>query len=265
MTFVEGDAAALAIIENWGWDHRDPRFEFYVPVMISVSEVVNRLAMEGHADPAGTVLSLLASGKLEATGSHRFKAYRNGHFQREGVGPIPIARWKALQAGCAKNDNTFGKPEVTLQVINGWGDETKEVCAEWGWQWDRFSTAEASEGDSLDNGYYEETYSASDIEVRPADRENAILTASPSESGLEVNKGGAPAKYDWERAIAAIVFQWADEGSWQPALQADVKKRLAAWFAERDQYPSDSMLKERARWLFAEFQRRGSEAENLAA
>jgi len=120
MTFVQGDAAALAIIESWGWDHADPRFEVYVPLMLSLSEVVNRLAMEGHADPAGTVLSLLASGKLEATGSHWFKAYRNGRFQREGVGPIPVARWKALKAGCDLGDPMFGRHEVRLQMINGW-------------------------------------------------------------------------------------------------------------------------------------------------
>jgi hypothetical protein len=264
MTFVEGDAAALAIIESWGWDHADPRFEFYVPVMISVSDAVNRLAMEGHADPAGAVLSLLASGKLEATGSHRFKAYRNGHFQREGVGPIPVCRWQVLQANM-ENEGAFRKTEVTLHLIGGDDFATKENSAEWHWHDDWFSTAQVSGGDWLDQGYFEETYSASDIEVRPADREAASLTSSPGLGGVEPNKGGAPAKYDWERAVAAVVFQWADEGSWQPALQADVKKRLAEWFAERDQYPSDSMLKERARWLFEEFRQRAPEADNLAA
>jgi len=88
---------------------------------------------------------------------------------------------------------------------------------------------------------------------------------NPNAGPTEANKGGAPAKYEWERAAAAIVFQWADEGSWQPATQADVRKRLAAWFAQRDQYPSDSMVKERARWLFEEFQRRAQGDDNLAA
>ncbi len=71
--------------------------------------------------------------------------------------------------------------------------------------------------------------------------------------------------YDWERAVAAIVFQWADEGSWQPASQADVKNKLAEWFAAKGEYPSDSLLKTRGRWLFEEFQRRNGEADNFAA
>lgn len=82
---------------------------------------------------------------------------------------------------------------------------------------------------------------------------------------IERNKGGAPAKYDWERAVVAIVFQWADEGSWQPASKTEVKNKLADWFAAQSRHPSDSLLKERAGWLFEEFQRRNGEADNLAA
>ena len=79
------------------------------------------------------------------------------------------------------------------------------------------------------------------------------------------NEGGRPPVYDWERAVAAIVFQWADDGSWQPVSQADVKNKLAEWFASDRKYPSDSLLKSRARWLYEEFQRRNGEANNFAA
>lgn len=79
------------------------------------------------------------------------------------------------------------------------------------------------------------------------------------------NEGGRPPLYDWERAVAAIVFQWADEGSWHPTSQADVKNKLAEWFAANELYPAESSLKGRARWLFEEFQRRSGEVDNLSS
>ncbi|MBK6413870.1 hypothetical protein [Sphingopyxis sp.] len=48
---VHGDDKALAIIQSWGWDRFDPRFEIQVPVMMPLNEAINRLAMEGHVDP----------------------------------------------------------------------------------------------------------------------------------------------------------------------------------------------------------------------
>ena len=265
MASTPDSAGALSIIERWGWDHADPRFEFHVPVMVPISDAINRLAMEWHHDPAGTVLKLLAAGKLQATGHYRWKKYRDGHFQWEGTGAIPVRRWEVLQDGCESN-HPAKENLVELHLIGGDWNEGKEPRADWSWKGDRFSTAESSSGDWLDEGYFEEFYSVTDIEVRPAESEcGSTPTDALRDSAIERSRGGAPAKYDWERAIAAIVFQWADDGTWQPEQQSEVKKRLFSWFAEQDQYPSDSLLKERARWLFAEFQRRRGEASNIAA
>lgn len=259
---ILGDDEALAIIQSWGWDRYDHRFEMDVPIMMPLSEAINRLAMEGHVNPATAILSLLADGRLVSTGSYSWKRYRDGNYQRDGIGEIPARRWDSLKEGLAQRSKTFGRNEVTLHLMYEDWNEHKEERADWTWAADRFATAEASGGHYLSSGYFEETYVACDIEVRPS--EIAIDDAPPL--GVTAHsKGGAPAKYDWERAVAAIVFQWADEGCWQPEMQADVKKRLADWFAEQDLHPSESMLKERARWLFAEFQRRNGKADNLAA
>lgn len=265
MASTRDSADALPIIQGWGWDHADPRFEFHVPVMVPISEAINRLAMEGHHDPAGAVLSLLADGKLEATGHYRWKKYRNGHFEREGTGAIPVHRWKVLREGCERN-HPAKENEVVLHLIGGDWNEGKEPQADWSWKEDRFSTAQVSSGDWLDEDYFEESYSVSDIEVRPAgaDCGSAQIDGSRS-NATERNRGGAPAKYDWARASAAVVFLWAEEGSWQPELKSDVSKRLAAWFAERDQYPSPALLKVHASWLFEEFQRRKGEDNNIVA
>lgn len=257
---------ALAIINKWDWPERDPRFDEYVRYTIAVSEAINRLAMEGHPNPADAVLSLLADGRLVATGRYRWKQYRNDHFYRDDVGTISSVRWAALKAAIAERDYLSSRPEVTLHMLSEDESGHAEPCAEWNWGGNWFSTARKSGGDWLSPDYIEEVFSASDIEVRPADIKAVKTTAElDNQAERNPNRGGAPPKYDWERAVAAIVFQWAEEGSWQPEIQADVKKRLADWFAEQDLHPSDSMLKERARWLFAEFQRRNGKADNLAA
>jgi hypothetical protein len=262
MDLADHSGAALAIIENWGWDRSDPRFEFEVPLMMPLSEVINRLAMEGHPDAPRATLSLLATGKLGATGSYQWKAFRNGHFQREGIGPIPVRRWMVLKDGYDNRDPTNGN-EITLSLMGGDWDGTKESRAEWDWNSDRFSTAEKSDGHCFDAGYSEEIYRAADIELRPASADGSDGDRNcPRQSVAERNRGGAPTKYDWEQAVAAVVFEWSDDGTWTPASQADVSNKLASWFAKRDEHPSDSALKERARWLFREFQCRATEGNN---
>lgn len=265
MNALNDEAAALAIIKPWDWLCFDRNSGGLSPRWRLLSEAINRLAMEGHTDPAGAVLSLLATGQLVAMGNYQWEAYRNGHFRREGMANIPSRRWTVLKEEQDAHRG-FGPFEVTLTHINGDWRERKEARGNWEWQHNRFSTAQSSGGDFLDKDFFEETYSAFGIEIRPADeKDHGAEQTAPGTPVVERNRGGAPAKYDWERAVAAIVFQWADEGSWQPAMQADVKNRLADWFAERGEHPSDSLLKERARWLFEEIQRRDGEANNLAA
>lgn len=265
MDALSDDEAALTIIETWGWG-RDTRFDEYVPLTIPISDAINRLAMEGHNNPANSIVSLLANSRLVSTGSYIWKKYQNGLYQRDGIGQIPSRRWAALKGGLDEPWESFGPNEVTLQAIDGNWNEREEVRANWEWRYDRFSTAETSGGNTFDSGYFEETYAACDIEVRPADtNDTEIAPYTDALPPAERNKGGAPSKYDWERAVAAIVFQWADDGPWHPTSQAEVKNKLADWFADRDEQPSESLLKDRARWLFAEFQRRNSKADNLVA
>ena len=137
-----------------------------------------------------------------------------------------------------------------------------------------WTTGEATCEWSLDPAYDVERTTLYQVELRNAEAESlpspaAVKAANTSvdsqPQAIKCNTGGRPPVYEWEQAVAAIVFQWADEGSWQPASKADVKNKLAEWFAAKGQYPSDSLLKPRARWLFEEFQRRNGEVNNFAA
>lgn len=134
-----------------------------------------------------------------------------------------------------------------------------------------WTTGEATCTWSLHPAYEVERTTLYQVELRNAEVGSLLPPAAvrvapvPQPQAVKRNEGGRPPIYDWERAVAAIVFQWADEGSWQPASQADVKNKLAEWFAAKSEYPSDSLLKTRARWLFEEFKHRNSEANNFAA
>lgn len=137
-----------------------------------------------------------------------------------------------------------------------------------------WATGEATCTWSLDPEYEVERTTLYQVELRNAvpgslSPPAAVRVAAPPAAdcqpqAIRRNEGGRPPLYDWERAVAAIVFQWADEGTWQPTSQADVKNKLAEWFSVKGQYPSDSLLKGRARWLFEEFQRRNGEVNNFA-
>lgn len=257
---------ALKIIEQWGWDHNDYRFEIDVPVMLSLSNVINRLAMEGHRDPPGAVLSLLADGRLVSTGSYRWTAHRKTYFEREGIGQIPIARWLDLKQAEDEPRKHFKPKVITFHLLSDDSEPKEQPRSVWNWQADRFSTNKVSGGFFLDIDYAEDSFNAADIELRPANVDAVNPNPDNLAAGLNYrNKGGAPAKYDWAQAVAAVVFQWADNGTWHPARQSEVKARLSDWFAEREQHPSESLLKEHARWLFAEFERRSVEANNIPA
>lgn len=262
MDFLGDDEAALAIIKTWGWG-ADARYQEYVPLTVPLNETINRLAMEGHSDPAGALLSLLCSGRLEATGHYRWIKYQNDYFQHDGIGEIPVRHWTSLKEGLSSKSYFSEKIEVSLQYIDRDFNEGKAERALWEWSDSRFSTAKTSSGDLFDIDYSEETFHAFDIEVRPKDIEGhcGSATADPAPA-IQRNKGGAPPKYDWERAVAAIVFQWAEDRNRRPTSKTDVKNKLADWFASQDKYPSETLMKDRARWLFEEFQRRDGEGNN---
>jgi hypothetical protein len=168
---------------------------------------------------------------------------------------IPAHRWKVLREGCESNHPA--SPNEVKLLFCGHSDEAKKARANWSWQNDSFSTAMVSPHDWLDEGYFEETYYVTDIELRPADAGgDSTQIDLPRADAKARNLGGAPPKYDWAQAAAAVVFAWEAEGTWQPKRKVDVKRRLAKWFEERDQYPTESLLKSHSAWLFNEFQRR---------
>ena len=256
---MDGDDAALVIICGWNWDCWDCDDPNAVPPSRALSEVINDLAMCGSDSPVRTIASLLAAGKLTAMGRWRWQEYKGfEHYQSEGNGVIPAARWAlllALQTQLA--DVHCEEPyerSVTLAHL-GLGQTDKFY---FDWREGCFSLATVLKGEWTSDAEF--WFSAADIQIFPPQPDTVpptgVFTALPAPNNTSLNKGGRPAIYDWEKAIAALVFKWADNGDWQPASKADVQRELGDWFAAQGASPSDSLLKQRARWLFQEFESR---------
>jgi hypothetical protein len=269
------DDKVLEIVKGWDWSYFDPDGRLHEKSRY-FSDAVTKLAMAGTQNPPETLLKLLAMGQLTATGIWDWHAYRGGeHYKDEGNSLIPQARWVyalgVIEALDALPANLSYDPHVNFKEI-GQGKRDKLY---WNWRNNEFAIADADIFfvHGMDE-YQEEWFSAREIEVSfptpfQADYDqpfydydpavlpkNTIISPELSAPIKEKNKGGRPPSYAWERAVAAIIFKWADPGSWQPESQADVVRALGEWFGTEETVPSDSLLKQRAKWLYPMFEQR---------
>lgn len=252
------DDEALAIICGWEWEHYKSGQQTR-----TLSETINDLALTGFVGADKAVLSLLADGKLEAQGRCDWAKSQNGEFRKSGYFAIHPRHWQALKEGLAIWHPIKG-PYVKFHSLE-WdsGFEDEHPIASWQWENNHFQTHQQA-GEFLDIYYLEEAFVAYDIAIVAPTTGISTLPEERAASSVptdKVNKGGRNPTYDWERAIAALIFQWADKGDWQPLKQADVVKALAEWFAEQGATPSDSLLKQRAQWLFREFESRNPDGQ----
>lgn len=251
---MDSDNEALALIRGLNWERWDYDSCQIVESSVSLSTLINDLAFLWGGDAPNAVLSLLAKGELQAIGEVRWQKFQDESFRKFAWGLIPNDRWVSLQERLANVDPFKGSFVTFFSLeIN---DQEKHPLALWDWQNDRFESNWA-QGDPWEVDHFEESFSASNICIMPPPS-NSKQDRSQGSSYVvtDRNRGGAPIKYDWEKAVAALVFKWADSGGWEPVSQANVKNALADWFAEQGDAPSDSELKKRARWLFPMFQSR---------
>lgn len=240
---------ALRHMALWRWRFTDPDGGNW-PNTFSLFDAVNLLARDGFSKSPDLILSLLASGKLIASGSTKWCKFEGEHFYAEGYAHVSANKWKALALGLTEN-RKYNLTELNILDAEG---------GEWSWQNSRFATAYAH-GEIYDGDYFEEYFSAWDIVIHPPEKDELESEAVPAPSIPVANKGGRPPEYNWELAIAELVFKWADEGNWQPSKQSDVTNELAEWFAQQGATPSLSLIKQRAKWLFPLFESRNPDGQ----
>lgn len=236
--------------EEFQWDGWG---QVRAPASRTLSSLVNMLAISDVDDAAGTVLGLLADGRLKADGTYKWATFRQGqvYWLPECRGTIEPKWWRKLVAAISSG-------RLGLVELHKVFDEQRNCPRQlWHWSNDRFAFASRREDVSLlDPDYSEEWFSASEINVingtycEVATSSEIASATDFNVSPVERNRGGAPQKYNWELAVAVIMHKWAVNGCWDPKSQADVVEKLAEHFAEKGQYPQSSQLKSRGRLIF---------------
>jgi len=245
---------AKTVLNSWIWDFHDPDGQIW-PKPKDLSDVINCLARDGVANAPSVALAMLASRQLVGHGYLSWQKYETDHFSVDDYGVIAPERWATLINGLKS------KKMLQLDCL-----EFSTIAeGEWNWRENRFAIASVYEGAPWDEGYFEEHFSAWEIVVN-LPQHNTVASEQSAVSDTRQlippkNSGGRKPTYDWEKAVAALVFKWADSGAWQPLKQADVVEAMAEWFAEQGVTPSHSLLKERAQWLFREFERRNPDGQ----
>lgn len=246
-------ADALEIMRQWQWIGGDPDGNTW-PVQLELSLAINRLAMEGISRPQDTVLALLCSGDLLATGDYKWRKYQGGdYFQLEGCGaPIKPNRWQDLARLIESERRAYYDfmqfDQVELVQL------AHQSCDpyEWAFANDRFNTSVCPPDTPIsDPSYLEEFYSAWEICVAPALLPCDLLDAEPEPELPAPNKGGAPRKWDWDGAIlhlAALAHHGANglfrQDGGDPN-QSDIARHLQAWFIDTcKNSPENSQLRE---------------------
>lgn len=249
-------AAALAVIQGWDWE----RYVFddldAEPKWRSLSEAMNLLAFEGHANPADAFLRLLADGTLMARGNYRWRAFRAfDHFGGDGNGNIPSARWRAMV-----NANPFDILDLPKLGLS------KQEPADWNWRKNSCAIAAVS-GDPAEwweSKYAEEHFSAWNIEVHCPAAETSLPDsgtsstvgnddcepAKPSVPTIGHSRGRPP-KYDWEGALAHVtaVANTPDGLETGPGAQAAIERLITDYFARTSNNgtaPCESEIRKRA-------------------
>lgn len=246
--------AALEILREWEWLRCDPDGSPF-GISMELSLVVNRLAMEGIHRPQDALLSLLCQGELLAVGDYQWRKYQGAHhYQLDEAGAILKQRhWQTL-ANLIEDERQESKTggflldfvELTKLGIEG------RYPYEWEFEYSRFNTSLCPPDTAVyARTYYEEWFSAWDIEVRPRVLEAPVPDPEPKPAVEEVSKGGAPRKWDWDGAflhLAALAHHgvnglFRDDGG--DPNQSDIARHLQAWFIDTcGNSPENSQLRD---------------------
>jgi len=184
---------ALAIMRKWQWTFNDPD-GFPRRLGLDLSEVVNRLAMEGQPSPHLAVLDLLCRQRIFAFGHFKWMKFQWGkHFQLEDFNAqVTAKQWQALRAAREKEQAGLADFRWPVESVDLHQLEMNNCpCYEWEYEDNRFSFALCPPDIQVhDEAYFEEWFSAWEIDIRFPDNQ---IDAPESEPTAETIKGLFPA------------------------------------------------------------------------
>lgn len=241
---------ALELMRKWQWVRHD--FDGIPQPGLDLSEVVNRLAMQGEPSPHKAVLSLLCRGNLIAVGDFKWRKFQWGNFfQREGSWEeLAMTQWLTLQTAIEDEQRELaggGFPFMTVDLEKlGLLD-----CSAYEWKFgdNRFSTAQCPPDTPVrDKSYFEEWFSAWNLEIRLLDKGADGLGHGAQHEAVEAAPLGRPLAAWWPDFVAELVAYTVEVGlpagighQGQSEVIKDVSKRLQERGKEE---PSRSQIQE---------------------
>lgn len=249
---AENAQAALKAMREWQWLRCDPDGNPFPP-SLGLNLAVSRLAMAGQKRPQSAVLTLLCNGELLATGDYRWRKYQWGNlFYLEGANAnIDQTQWQKLADAIADERRQFANNEWPCPTVDLEKLELENCDVhDWAFGDNRFSTALCPpDTASHDPTYFEEWFSAWDIEVVPRD----LGDVDPENEEPAKLKSGRPAAYDWLEATNAI---WAKlyGNELIPQVQADIERALILHLRKGDAEPGQSTVRPFAKAIWEKFQ-----------
>lgn len=164
----ESAARAFEILSGWQWGYYDPDSCWHSR-SITLSDVLNRLAFQGHEEPASAVLTLLCDGKIIGICNYHWLKYqRSTRYQfSEQMNKLSQSKWQTLAQMLQEElrmleAGEWGSPLIDLPKLEMNGCQ----MVEWEPSFNRCAYAACPPDVTVfDPSYYEESLSAWEIEI----------------------------------------------------------------------------------------------------
>jgi hypothetical protein len=238
----ESAASALEILRGWQWGYFDPDHCWHGR-SIELAEVVNRLAFQGHNSPISAVLRLLCEGKITAICSYRWLKYQHSvrYEISEHMEYLDKSKWQTLARMLEYeqqmlDDCEWGSPTTNLPKL-----ELKDCePVEWEPSLNRCAYAACPPDTStFDPTYYEEFFSADEIEIKHVFEE-------PAEENFdtEYSEEQRPLNHNPHLSQAELTKWWDSKAEVRDLLSKDELLVLV-----RAKYPDKVISRDRVRDL----------------
>ncbi|GAA5048328.1 hypothetical protein GCM10023208_05430 [Erythrobacter westpacificensis] len=211
----ESSAKALTIMRGWAWLSGDPDGNTW-PLWKPIGEAINRLAMEGIERPQNVLIELLRDGELVAEGDYRWRKYQWGrHYSVEEVNsPIKKRQWENLAnlLEAERQELKMGGFLLDSVELTNLG-EASSYPYECEFEFGRFSLSLCPpDTPDTDRAYYEESFSAWDVQVRPANLDFEMEDSEEESASSRTSRGGRPPAKWWPEFAEELALYVYEEG-----------------------------------------------------
>lgn len=244
----ESAARAFEMLRHWQWGYYDPDGCWHGRYK-TLADVLNRLAFQGHHEPASAILTLLCDGTVNAICNyHWLKYHRSKRYEiSEHKETLSPSKWQTLAQMLQEEIRMLDESEWCSPLIDLPKLGVKDCqMVEWEPSLNRCSyAARPPDTSTYDPLYYEESLSAWEIEIM-------LISGEPNESeilafadtGLEDVRSDEQTNKLSPISQSELAKWWESKSDVRDFLSHDELLALV-----RAKYPDKSISRDRVREL----------------